>query len=908
MGKIKKILENELVGGTQSTDVYPITSTKAVYDDKNRRLEDFVFDKNNITSELGNSENLVVSQKCVSQEIIQGGVYDVSAHNDSAVFESLQALLSSPSLSTFIPESVRHGGMSIRFIQGSVPNSDNKYVQYRLAAPTWSIDIHDWASEDPYFIDIIMQEVNEAIDKNTPIEIHGNVTNAPDEEDLTSVNVEGTDVLKFKDKEYNPLTYSGLGRKYLRKNIVNGVNILTQSMINQANTIYVIKYDYVLGEDITIPKNCVLEFTDGSIGGTNSIFGQNTFISAPLSYIFRGITVGTGFRTSGWCPEWFGAVGYDNLALPTYSTTHCFYDNELKSSVEALKTTFSSMLSSNTRTMLLHAFYVVDDEINVEYDKNYGEVKIIGCGDCGFLGYIIDDTKYLLNINSSLSYYNFLSEIKNFSVYLDNRCSMAGVLRFGRTIRSNFYNITIRGCFAKWQRGGITLAIPENDNIFSNIIMGCSVFDGGNANGHGLYYETYGYPAVMQTIISCRFQQLRGCGIVSEPGTVYGFSGSIIDCEIEGNGKGAIFIPTEIKNLLISGFGWEGAMVSPVDADYPLAPVVLGARKVGDKIIQQVSNLQFINSEIGNYRNSSIDYFLFMGNTDIYGNILENTPNETKCNCMNINVSVTDINDVSTCKYFTIISKPKNVSIDFSTQNVIYDNIVKGDCPVKFDMRSVLMNSSSAIIRNYEKTNSCTYTFIDNGLVQKGTKEEHAIAFDTSKITSDLHLIMDHYYKDDSVLINSMYIRRVLNKGFVQSADNTLFCIYGGGRLLTDLKGNITSNSDIITIDKTVYDSISVGDTIVGPWFDDGKAVVVKKNSEQEIQIDKPAIKTANNAPITGAIVLPVQMGSPATVKSLTVFKNTDYLPIGASVYVRDIGKPVWWNGTTWVDATGATV
>ena len=26
MGKIKKILENELIGGTQSTDVYPVTS------------------------------------------------------------------------------------------------------------------------------------------------------------------------------------------------------------------------------------------------------------------------------------------------------------------------------------------------------------------------------------------------------------------------------------------------------------------------------------------------------------------------------------------------------------------------------------------------------------------------------------------------------------------------------------------------------------------------------------------------------------------------------------------------------------------------------------------------------------------------------------------------------------------
>ena len=51
-------------------------------------------------------------------EQIQGGVYDVSSHNDGAVFESLSTLLGSANLSTFIPTSVRRGGMSIRFIRG----------------------------------------------------------------------------------------------------------------------------------------------------------------------------------------------------------------------------------------------------------------------------------------------------------------------------------------------------------------------------------------------------------------------------------------------------------------------------------------------------------------------------------------------------------------------------------------------------------------------------------------------------------------------------------------------------------------------------------------------------------------------------------------------------------------------
>ena len=173
MGKIKKILENELTGGTQSTEVYPITSIKAVYDENNERLDNIIDRKdneiqkeleaevaratnaennlretiNNITeiNENATSANIVTidtipntSSSNVQQALnelfknatLQEIIYDVSAHNDGAVFESLSALLGDANLSTLIPTSVRHGGMSIKFIQGSEHSSDNKYVQY----------------------------------------------------------------------------------------------------------------------------------------------------------------------------------------------------------------------------------------------------------------------------------------------------------------------------------------------------------------------------------------------------------------------------------------------------------------------------------------------------------------------------------------------------------------------------------------------------------------------------------------------------------------------------------------------------------------------------------------------------------------------------------------------------------
>lgn len=107
-----------------------------------------------------------------------------------------------------------------------------------------------------------------------------------DEEDITSE----TGQLKFKDKAYAPANYSGLGRKILRKNIVNDVNTLTQEMVSDANTIYVIQYDFTLSENITVPANCVLEFDGGSLSNGN-IMMNNTVLSGKIHFndiVFAG--------------------------------------------------------------------------------------------------------------------------------------------------------------------------------------------------------------------------------------------------------------------------------------------------------------------------------------------------------------------------------------------------------------------------------------------------------------------------------------------------------------------------------------------------------------------------------------------------------------------------------------------
>ena len=122
MGKIKKILENELAGGTQSTDIYPVTSTKAIYDENNVRLDDILKpatresaglmsseDKNNIelvqtelagkvdkasvVQESGDSEELVMSQKAVSNKLndLSSTISEINDKADNASSEASNA-------------------------------------------------------------------------------------------------------------------------------------------------------------------------------------------------------------------------------------------------------------------------------------------------------------------------------------------------------------------------------------------------------------------------------------------------------------------------------------------------------------------------------------------------------------------------------------------------------------------------------------------------------------------------------------------------------------------------------------------------------------------------------------------------------------------------------------------------
>lgn len=149
----------------------------------------------------------------------------------------------------------------------------------------------------------------------------GTVTNLADDEDITSVN----NLLKFANKDYLPTSYSGLGRVYLRKNFVDGKNVLTQDMISNENTIYIIQYDYDLkGATITIPNNCTLDFQGGSLSNGNVVF-NNTEISSDANAVILNVDFEGNISNNEIYASWFSI-------LPKNSD-NSFYLNRLFNSI-----------------------------------------------------------------------------------------------------------------------------------------------------------------------------------------------------------------------------------------------------------------------------------------------------------------------------------------------------------------------------------------------------------------------------------------------------------------------------------------------------------------------------------------------------------------------------------------------
>lgn len=202
--------------------------------------------------------------------------------------------------------SMQNMQQSIAAMQSTVNGLDARITASKAEAIVTSENYTDAAVLAVSPTNIMWDQLSVALQSMIPPTGGGNITNAPDGEDLTVVN----SVLKFADKNATLIQYGGKNRVFLRKNIDNsGKNVLTGNMINATNTLYILQYDYdlngatiVLGAGSSIlfyggsVKNGILNYSAGSIiPACDSFFGYNLRVvtNEPVNIAWYGAKSGS---------------------------------------------------------------------------------------------------------------------------------------------------------------------------------------------------------------------------------------------------------------------------------------------------------------------------------------------------------------------------------------------------------------------------------------------------------------------------------------------------------------------------------------------------------------------------------------------------------------------------------------
>lgn len=284
--------------------------------------------------------------------------------------------------------------------------------------------------------------------------ITNNITNEyinnPDEEDITVID----DKLKFKDKQYNLSEFSGLGRTYLRKNIIGSKNVLTYDMFNSSSTIYHIQYNYDLdGKTIVIPSDSILLFEGGSFyNGT--IVGNNTTILSN-NKCFESITiVGTinGYVYSSW---W------------QYSESDDAGQTELLKSIVNINADYIR-IDSNFNVINPHIELNGASDKILDYEGSFIKVNKSDYSSSASVSYAV----LKLGNCSNIVIKNMREQGDVLEHYEDGTTFTGNKLCKGIEIYDNCSNITIENCTCNYNIGdGIEIISTNNTGIYIKDIL-----------------------------------------------------------------------------------------------------------------------------------------------------------------------------------------------------------------------------------------------------------------------------------------------------------------------------------------------------------------------------------------------------------------------------------------------------
>lgn len=399
----------------QYKEIYPLVHAKDIMTDEGKNLIDVIKTFNHLYVNFINTKQ--ETRNSIPVDIRRYGLWITYKYNDELITEWFKA--------------------------SNIDAKDNtkwEADEYWEAVPDMKY-IYDNASKIPNGA-ILPEMLSPAI---LQLLSNGNtIYNVVDDEDLESNEC---NVIKFKDRVYNKEFASGKGYKILRKNWVNGKNVLTQDMINNTNTIYEIRYDFDLDEKrIVIPNGSLLKFNGGSLNNGN-IYNDNSLVEIDRNFtdVFINIIFENGINYV--IKDTDGYVYSDKVGFNTTITddlSYAEYNFEL----------FSLLVTYYSKIVLTRIYDIKPTKvINLNHSLYIkgGGLNIIGSSTSLFnikngASIHFDSTTFYANVDNYRLFYctnlNFFIQ----EIYVENcnfNCSLGG-LYFTDDVNNGITNVIIR--------------------------------------------------------------------------------------------------------------------------------------------------------------------------------------------------------------------------------------------------------------------------------------------------------------------------------------------------------------------------------------------------------------------------------------------------------------------------------
>ena len=576
------------------------------------------------------------------------------------------------------------------------------------------------------------------------------------------------------------------------------------SQITEPNMKYIIKHDFVLDGDVTIPANCVLEFDGGSVSGAYTIIGNKTKINSDVAYnIFHDVEV-VGFKFPYIDVRWFGAISDYNEITKVGTDNTVAFTRAINCIGQYYKGLYIRLVGK----------YYIGTNINTPYD-----ISIWGSHTPSRL----DNESTDLTDNSSPSL-----------------IAVGNVTAFTMTGRD------ISGSAAKWAYLNI-----KNIKVV-----------GTNTSSIFIRYEASGKPTRVSTISDCEFRHL------SKVLYVYGTGDTVLgDLVIQSvlaynNGK---FIESDstnnirtICNLVIRDSNIEHNSKNTILLNRCFGPVlidncILEGQPNPIKLTIHNGSLSVTNCYFEGNEGSSQDN----DNFTIYHSGTEQSLSKLKfTGCYS-----------DTQNSVSIYSENDVLAVDFGN---LSDSCAFKNCKVESDALTFNLSwiQPTSVISFTEVNYGDMIANINDAdhlmnAIQDDMVGVHFTSEDTKALLYYADLVVDNYY----------YIAFYSNKDAF---------IYGG-------ISNVSSGFPV-----------KRGLNIIKLKYTSGDTVMIKAS---DIFISRPVLLDAT-AQFADIRVLDTSHRYIGNKGNLV---NVSNLPKGFQIFDSS-NKPLYWNGTVWVDATGTPV